>query len=180
MSDNSTASPMIGPDGDVYFGVLESPSARTTTAAGCCTSPATLRRSKTPGAFGWDITPSVVPRAMVPSLTRARPRYSDFHQVQPLCRHRRRRRREQARRARPRTTSMVDPVSGATVMKEVLTIAGVTPDEGPSADISQRGARVVHQHRRVDPATGSVLVNSEDGICIAGTWRPTRSARRSR
>ena len=45
----------------------KTPSRPTTTAAGCCISPATWRTTKTPGAFGWDDTPSIVPASMVPS-----------------------------------------------------------------------------------------------------------------
>lgn len=68
VSNDSTASPMVGPDGDVYYGVLESP---------CCSSHndrgwmlhfnSTLSTLKTPGSFGWDDTASIVPASSVPS-----------------------------------------------------------------------------------------------------------------
>ena len=41
ITNDATASPMVGPDGDVYIGVLETPSLRTTIGAGCCISQAT-------------------------------------------------------------------------------------------------------------------------------------------
>lgn len=70
VSGDSSASPMVGPDGDVYYGVLENP---------CCYSHndrgwmlhfnSALSTLKTPGSFGWDNTASVVPASIVPSYT---------------------------------------------------------------------------------------------------------------
>ena len=47
---------------------------------------------------------------------------------------------------------MTDPISGISVMREVLTIAGPTPDE--DFPITRRRPRVVHQHGRRRPAHG--------------------------
>jgi hypothetical protein len=69
--DIGSASPTVGPDNDVYYGVFESACSRTTTAAGCSISIATLTVVKTPGAFGWDDTASVVPANLVASYTGA-------------------------------------------------------------------------------------------------------------
>ena len=60
--------------------------------------------------------------------------------------------------------TQIDPVTGQSVMKEVLTIAGVTPD----AEFVNNGfPNAVREWcintAVVDPATKSVLVNSEDG-----------------
>ena len=72
VSSDSSASPMVGPDGDVYYGVLENP---------CCSSHndrgwmlhfnAALTQTKIPGSFGWDDTASVVPSNLVPSYSGA-------------------------------------------------------------------------------------------------------------
>lgn len=51
-----------------------------------------------------------------------------------------------------------DPVTGVTVMNEVETVVGLTPD----ADLPGVREWCINSGA-VDPATGSVLVNSEDG-----------------
>jgi hypothetical protein len=71
VSQNSTASPMVGPDGDVYFGVLETNQGEHNARGWLLHFDATLAQAKTPGSFGWDDTPSVVPAALVPRWCRA-------------------------------------------------------------------------------------------------------------
>jgi hypothetical protein len=59
--------------------------------------------------------------------------------------------------------SMTDPISGATVMNEVLTIAGPTPDD----EFTNAHPNAVREwcinSAAVDPFTKSVLANNEDG-----------------
>jgi hypothetical protein len=119
---------------------------------------ADLSQTKTPGAFGWDITSSIVPASMVPSYQGSSTyllmvKYNNYVQtggdgVNKLA--------------------ILDPndtqiINGTTVMKEVLTIAGVTPD----ADVIATHPNAVREWcintAVVDAFTGSVLVNSEDG-----------------
>jgi hypothetical protein len=58
--------------------------------------------------------------------------------------------------------TQTDPTTGITVMKEVLTIAGVTPDdEFPNNPGAVREWCI--NSAAIDPATFSVLANSEDG-----------------
>src|SRR5262249_21342655 len=64
--NDSSATPMVGPDGDVYFGVLESSFALNDDRGWLLHFDAGLTQVKTPGAFGWDLTPSVVPASAVP------------------------------------------------------------------------------------------------------------------
>ena len=61
------------------------------------------------------------------------------------------------------TTTETDPVTGTTVMDDVLTIAGLTPD--PDIDQTYPGAvrEWCINSAAVDPATDSILANSEDG-----------------
>jgi hypothetical protein len=164
ISDDVSASPTVGPDGDVYYGVLENP---------CCWEnehrgwllhfDATLHQAKTPGAFGYDTTAAVVPTSVIPSyggtssylLATKYNSYADqggdgLNKVAVLD---------------PDGTE-TDPVTGATVMAEVRTILGPTPNpSGPGV------TEWCINSTAVDPATGSILVNNEDGVLYR--WLPS-------
>jgi hypothetical protein len=66
--EDGTASPMVAPDGDVYFGVLGNP-ANNGSRGFLLRFSGDLSITKTPGAFGWDYTPGIVPASSVPSYT---------------------------------------------------------------------------------------------------------------
>jgi hypothetical protein len=61
--DDGTASPLVGPDGDVYFGVWYQNIAR----GFMLHYSGDLTTQKTASAFGWDDTAAVVPASIVPS-----------------------------------------------------------------------------------------------------------------
>src|SRR5678815_18056 len=67
--DDGTASPLVAPDGKVFFGVLERPGAVNGLRGWLLPFDSSLVQLTPPGAFGWDDTPSIVPRSMVPSYT---------------------------------------------------------------------------------------------------------------
>jgi hypothetical protein len=158
LSNDGSASPMVAPDGDVYFGVLENPSS--TSRGWLLDFTANLQVAKVPGAFGWDDTPSVVPSSMVPSYQGPSSylimtKYNNYagsggDGINKLA------------ILDPNATER-DPRTGATVMEEVLTIAGVTPD--PDFTPTHPGAvrEWCINAAAVDPFTNSVLANSEDG-----------------
>lgn len=153
--DDGTASPTIGPDGDVYYGVLENPAGENHYRGWLLHFDSSLTQTKTPGAFGWDDTASIVSTSLVASYHGSAPyllmtKYNNYadaggngsNKIAVLD---------------PNATE-TDPVSGATVMNEVLTILGPTPNA------SLPGVREwCINSAAVDPFTKSVLANNEDG-----------------
>jgi hypothetical protein len=121
-----------------------------------------LAPSGVPGGFGWDCTASVVPASMVPS-------YSGGSSYLLMCKY------NHYAGSGPggdgvNQIAIVDPNdfrldtdTGANIMKEVLTIAGVTPDPDNIATYPNAVREWCINTAVVDPATHSVLANSEDG-----------------
>ncbi len=156
LPDDGTASPMIAPDGDVYVGVLENPFGSNHYRGWMVHYDRTLAQTKIAGDFGWDCTPSVLPRKSVPSYTGTSPylllsKYNNYGGIggdglnkvavlDPFA-------------------SMLDPQTGATVMNEVLTIVGPTPDPAYPGGFKEWCINSAV----VDPLRRSALVNSEDG-----------------
>ncbi|HEU5435109.1 MAG TPA: hypothetical protein VFU95_01720 [Telluria sp.] len=161
ISEDSTASPMVGPDGDVYFGVLEPVSNQHNARGWLLHFDATLATSKTPGSFGWDDTPSVVPAAMVPGYTGT----STYLVMTKYNNYGRAGSGDSKNRIAvlDPNASMADPISATAsvkVMKEILTILGPTPDPSFPGGVTEWCINTA----AVDPFTKSILVNSEDGF----------------
>jgi len=154
LSSDGSASPTVGPDGDVYYGVLES-SGENHERGWLLHFDSGLKQTKTTGAFGWDDTASVVPSSMVPSYRGnsaylLMTKYNDYHEAGGSGINK-------IAVLDPNATE-TDPITGAAVMKEVLTIAGVTTDGGlPAVKEWCINSAVV------DPASESILAGSEDG-----------------
>ena len=158
LPDDGTASPTVGPDGDVYFGVFGNPNSNHS-RGWLLHFNGTLTQTSAAGAFGWDDTASVVPASMVPSYHGSSSyllmtKYNNYvsaggdgiNKIAILDPH----------------ATMTDPISGAIVMKDVLTIAGPTPDdEFPGFPGAVREWCI--NTAAVDPFTKSILVNNEDG-----------------
>ena len=163
ISTDSSATPMIGPDGDVYYGVLESPCCSSHNARGWMLHfDSTLTQTKTPGSFGWDDTASVVPSNAVPSYTGTSTyliltKYNNYANtgtgdginkvaiLDPF--------------ATMQDTYSSTPVN---VMNEVITVTGVTPN--PSAGFPNAVREWCVNTVTIDPFTKSAIVNSEDGV----------------
>ena len=157
--DASSATPTVGPDGDVYFGVIENPFPNHNDRGWLLHFSGDLSQKKIPGSFGWDTTASIVPASMVPSYTGTSnyllmTKYNNYagagsgdgkNRIAILD---------------PNATEH-DPVLSATlVMKEVLTILGVTPDNNGFPGAVREWCI---NTAAIDPATKSVIANSEDG-----------------
>lgn len=154
-SDSASSTPTIGPDGDVYFGVLESDFTGNHDRGWLLHFDKDLTVGKLPNAFGWDDTASVVPARAVPSyegpsnyllLTK----YNNYVQaggngqnylalVDP-------------------NVSMRDQITGVTVMKAVLKVLGPTPDP----DLGGVREWCINS-AAIDPKHHCAAVNSEDG-----------------
>jgi hypothetical protein len=156
LPNEGTAAPTVGPDGDVYFGVVENPYPSNNDRGWLLHFSGDLTQSKIPGAFGWDDTASIVPATMVPSYKGSSSyllmtKYNNYQGigtgdgVNKLA-------------VLDPNAMMDDPITGACVMQEVLTITGVTPD--PMLPMVREWCI---NTAAVDPATESILANSEDG-----------------
>lgn len=159
--DDGTATPLVGPDGDVFYGVLENPLGSNNYRGWMLHFDSTLTQTKIPGGFGWDDTGSIVPSSAVPSyqgsssylvLTKYN-NYADtggngVNKVAIL----------------DPNASEADSVSSFTVMKEVITVTGPTPDPGfrPAQPNAVREWCI--NSAAVDPFSKSALVNNEDGV----------------
>jgi hypothetical protein len=163
VASDSSASPMVGPDGDVYYGVLEN---------SCCGSHndrgwmlhfnAALTQTKMPGSFGWDDTASVVSAALVPSYRGTSTyliltKYNNYAGI--------------GTGDGVNKVGILDPnvsmqdeysVSSVQVMKEVISIAGVTPD--PHDGFPNAVREWCINTAAIDPFTKSAIINSEDGV----------------
>jgi hypothetical protein len=157
ISDLSTASPTIGPDGVVYYGVLENPFPDHNDRGWLLHFDATLATVKTPGSFGWDDTVSVVPASAVPSYTGTSSyllmtKYNNYINTY--------------HGDGENKIAILDPdatqqdeysTAPVTVMKEVETQLG--PTAAPAGGVYEWCINSA----AVDPVTKSVFAGSEDG-----------------
>jgi hypothetical protein len=155
--EDATSTPMVAPDGDVYFGVFGSTS--NGSRGFLLRFSGDLQTTKTPGAFGWDYTPGIVPASMVPSYTGTSSylifcKYNDYaiqdgsgvNRVAVLD---------------PNATQ-IDPhtsAPGLVEMREVVTVIGFTPDNSGGVAVKEFCINAP----AVNPATNSVFFDSEDG-----------------
>ncbi len=156
--DDGTASPMIGPNGDVYFGVLGSPLLQNHFRGYMIHMSADLLTLKTPGSFGWDDTASVVPKSMVPQYSGT----SDYLLMVKYNNYKGGAGGDGANKVAiidPNDQTQIDPITGIVSMKEILTILGPTFDGPPATAVREWCINTAV----VDPATKSVFVNNEDG-----------------
>jgi hypothetical protein len=160
--EDGTASPMVAPDGDVYFGVLATP-ADNGSRGFLLRFSGDLSVIKTPGGFGWDYTAGIVPAGLVASYTGSSSyllfcKYNDYpfqdgsgiNRVALLD---------------PNSTQ-IDPHSsarGLVEMREVLTVIGPTPDPVSQPAFPMAVKEWCINAPAVNPATNSIFFNNEDG-----------------
>jgi hypothetical protein len=159
ISTSSSASPTVGPDGDVYYGVLENPFPNHDDRGWLLHYNSTLSQTKIPGSFGWDNTVSVMPASSVPRYKGTSPyllvsKYNNYL-IGPHGDGRNR-----VAVLDPRA-SQKDPYANVQTMKAVQTI--LSPVHVPGTPAGSRYEWCINS-AVVDPADDSVIVNSEDGI----------------
>src|SRR5262249_42722545 len=127
LPNNSTASPVVGPYGDVYMGVFEDPFPENNDRGWLLHFSGCLSHTKTPGAFGWDDTPSIVPASMVPSYhgSSAYLLMAKFNNYAGIGTGDG---QNKVAILDPNSETAIDPVTGVTVMNPVLSILGPTAD----------------------------------------------------
>ncbi len=159
--DESSATPTVGPDGDIYYGVLENPFPSHNDRGWLLHFNSSLTREKTPGSFGWDDTASIVDASLVPSYHGSSKylvmtKYNNYAEVGTGDGV------NKVAVLDPNATES-DPIIPSTlVMNEVLTIKGVTPDpDFPNLPGAVREWCI--NSAAVDPVHKVILVNSEDG-----------------
>ncbi|MBY0573932.1 MAG: WD40 repeat domain-containing protein [Undibacterium sp.] len=158
ISDDSTAAPLVAPDGDVYMGVLEQNPGSHNSRGWLLHFNADLSITKTPGSFGWDDTPSIVPADIVSGYTGTSKyllmtKYNNYQRT--------------GSGDGLNKIAIIDPnvatadaiTPSVNTMKEILTIIGPTPDPNAPGGFIEWCVNTA----AVDPFTKSVIVNSEDG-----------------
>jgi hypothetical protein len=159
--EDSTSSPVIAPDGDVYFGV----NAPNSGSRGFLLRfSGDLSATKTPGGFGWDYTPGIVPASLVPSYTGSSTyllfaKYNNYAFADGSGINR---------------VALLDPnaiqidphpsAGGLIEMREVLTLIGPTPDTGVDPSVFPLAVKEwCINAPAVNPANKSIYFTSEDG-----------------
>ena len=159
--EDGTASPMVAPDGDVYFGVQGTP-ANNGSRGFLLRFSGDLSTTKVPGAFGWDYTAGIVPASAVTAYAGTSSyllfcKYNDYAFQDGSGVNRVALLDPNATQIDPHTSS-----PGLVEMREVLTVIGPTPDpEQP--DLPHAVREWCINAPAVNPATKSVFFNSEDG-----------------
>lgn len=160
LNDISTASPMVAPDGDVYFGVLANPN--NGSRGWLLRFSGDLSVVKTPGGFGWDYTAGVIPATMVPSYigTSSYLLFSKYNNY------------VSGDGNGINLVSILDPNStqldyhatapGFTTMREVLTLISPSPDPAFTSWIGAAREWCINA-AAISPSQNSIYFNNEDG-----------------
>jgi hypothetical protein len=158
VSGSSSATPTVGPDGDVYYGVLGNPILKHDVRGWLLHFGPRLGEVRTPGSFGWDQTVSTVPSAAVPSYQGSSSyllvsKYNNYdagphgdgrNEIALLDPH----------------AAQRDEYSPVHVMREVSTV--LSPLHPPKSPAGTRYEWCINSVA-VDPTTGTAIANNEDG-----------------
>ena len=161
--DDGTASPMVGPDGDVYFGVYGNPN--NGSRGFLLHFSEDLQTQKPPSGFGWDYTAAIVPTNMLSGYA-GTSSYLLFSKYNNYAGNADGDGINRLALLDPNATQ-IDPHATAArlvEMREVMTVIGPTPDnesQGPSFPRAVREWCI--NTPAINPATKSIFAPSEDG-----------------
>jgi hypothetical protein len=166
VDDDGSATPSVGPDGDVYYGVLGSGVTRNNYKGWLLHFDSTLTTQKLPSAFGWDDTASIVPASLVPSYSGSSSyllltKFNNYAGIGGDGINR-------LAVLDPNTSTTYtipnsSPVVTVTVMTPVITVAGVTPDPDFVGNYPNAVREWCINSAAIDPVNKCAVVNSEDG-----------------
>ena len=159
ISDDGTSSPVVGPDGRVFYGVLEAQFPTHNARGWLLQFDALLNPAGAPGSFGWDVSPSVIPASSVPSYAGT----STYLLAQKYNNYRGAGTGDGLNRLAVLDpgASQADPiVPSVSVMREVMTILGPTLDAGSPTARREWCINTM----AADPQRRSILANNEDGV----------------
>ncbi len=157
--NDGTSSPMVAPDGRVFYGVLGTPFGTNASRGWLLQFDSLLVSTGAPGAFGWDVTPSLVPTSAVPGYAGSAAyllatKYNLYagagDGVNKLA-------------VLDPDDTQFDAFATIPVMKEVLLMPGPTPDPDPGPWYPNAVKEWCINTVAVDPFTNAVLAGSEDG-----------------
>ncbi|MGN6376911.1 MAG: hypothetical protein ACTHMG_15360 [Sphingomonas sp.] len=157
LDDHVTSSPVVGPDGCVFYGVLEVIFDINNARGWLLQFDALLNSTGAPGSFGRDASPSVIPASMVPSYRGTSPYLLATNYNNYLG--------EGSGDGQNRL-AILDPTASQrgsevpSVMREVLTILAPTQD-GNSPTARREWCT---NTMAADPFRRSILANNEDGV----------------
>ncbi|HEX4157292.1 MAG TPA: hypothetical protein VHY79_02360 [Rhizomicrobium sp.] len=154
--DDSSAAPTIGPDGSVYYGVVES-SGEHNCRGWLLAFSGDLTKENTPGSFGWDDTVSIVPASALgqkagKSSYYLMSKYNDYYDCGSGTGN------NEIAIIDPNGTQK-DEYSDVTVMKEVETILDPHQVEGEGGAVYEWCVNSAV----VDVKNKSIVANAEDG-----------------
>ncbi|MBC7603060.1 MAG: hypothetical protein H7255_10435 [Ramlibacter sp.] len=160
IDDNGTSSPAVASDGRIFFGVLDNPFASHNARGWLLQFTATLANIGAPGSFGWDVTPSIIPAAMVPDYVTTSPyliavKYNNYEGIGTGTGA------NKLALLDPSQTQ-IDSIAGGTltVMREVRTIVGTTFETGSTVAVKEWCINTM----AADPFNNTIIANSEDGV----------------